>query len=209
MKVGNTSRVATVLFDIGGVLVSDVWETILLTPERGIADQLRLDRGCVRRAGEQLWQKYAVIKGSEAEYWVELGRLLNTEIPVRLRGDSYALLEVHPAATQTLRALNGAHVQIGVITNNTTFWFERQLDLLPTLREVSDRSRWFVSCDVGTTKRERPGLFGVAARHVDPNNTLVIDDRPTSIEAAREFGFIACRRALEEEGDLIPGDLIS
>lgn len=50
---GNSEiQIKCILFDIGGVLTSDIWETLLLTPVSGLADRLGLNRQIVQQAAD-------------------------------------------------------------------------------------------------------------------------------------------------------------
>lgn len=122
--------VDVVLLDVGGVLVSDYWETILLTPEHGMVDRLGLDRARVEEVGLALWEVYCRRDGTEADYWSDLGRELGMTVPASLPAELDRLVTVAPGARELLASLGERDVRLGVVSNNTAFWFPKQSALL-------------------------------------------------------------------------------
>ncbi|HEX2087255.1 MAG TPA: hypothetical protein VHF89_16350 [Solirubrobacteraceae bacterium] len=195
----------TVLLDVGGVLTSDPWQSILLTPRRGLADRLGLDRDVVERHAQRLWSRHSVERTDAATYWAELEEALGRPLPRELVGQlEEDLIEPGPYAERILREVAARSVRIGVISNNTCFWYPRQERLLGLDRYV-DPDLVFLSCRVGVAKDSEPrGLFAVAADALEPPTTLVVDDKDKNVTRARACGF----RAVRYEMHSPPDDLI-
>lgn len=179
-----------VLIDLGGVLTVDPWESLVLTPRRGLADRLHLDRALVERIGSDLWQIHSRSVTSEELYWQQFAQRVGTDIPPELLADvERELLVVTPDALRMVESLRAGDRPWGLITNNTAFWYPKQLALLGMMRT---EPQWqFTSFAAGTVKDDSPGLFELAAQTVDPARTIVIDDRLHNIERARACGFQA------------------
>lgn len=192
------AQIGTVLFDLGGVLTPDPWQTLVLTPGRGLADRLGIDRGRAAAAAQRLWNRYVVqAHADEREYWRELGDAIGMSIPDRLVSalDS-ELLRPNREADALLASLAERHVRVGVVSDNTTFWYEKQARLIGLDRFV-DSSLLFLSFRLGVTKGDVPGLFEIAAASVDPDVALVVDDREECVRRARMLGFEARHYSLE------------
>lgn len=186
--------VHVVLLDVGGVLVSDYWETILLTPELGLADRLGLERPQVEEVGLSLWEHYCRRPADEATYWADLERALGVVVPPSLPQDLDGLVAPAPGADALLASMRDSGVSLGVISNNTAFWFPKQAARVG-LDAYVDPELVFLSHEHGRTKGDEPSLFDVVAVLVDPSTALVVDDRPGNVDAARHRGFHAVRHA--------------
>ncbi|MBG6212937.1 FMN phosphatase YigB (HAD superfamily) [Cryobacterium sp. CAN_C3] len=188
-----------VLVDLGGVLTVDPWEALLLTPTEGIADRLGLDHTVVREAGRVLWNAYAREATPEDLYWHELAEIIGAYIPPTMIAEvERNLLLATPGAQRMLAFLRGADRPWGLITNNTAFWYPKQLALLGIA--PNELSWEFTSFGAGVTKGDTdPGLFEVAAAVLRPSQTLVIDDRAFNIVRARRCGFQATMYGVGDE----------
>lgn len=186
----------TLMLDVGGVLFGDPWETLLLTPGTGLADRLGLDRPAVGRAGAALWPRYAYRIRPAGEYWAELAETLGVRIPPGLVAElEETLLRPGPDAAALLRQAAARYDRIGLISDNTAFWYPWQAAEL-RLDDILDPGLVFLSYLRGTGKTDRPGLYGIAAGHVEPRRTVVIDDRPHNLRRARALGFRTVHHAM-------------
>jgi FMN phosphatase YigB (HAD superfamily) len=194
------SGIATTLFDIGGVLTSDPWESLLLTPKKGIADRLQLERTLVQRVGRSLWKHYSTVIASEEEYWNHFSRVVGVTVPKALLAETEAqLLYANPSAKRMLDALAARGARIGIASDNTNFWYTKQVKLAG-LHDYLDPSLLFLSFSLGVGKqREHQGLFEIASQSVDPGSTLVVDDRPGNIDKAHTYGFRTIHYSIEED----------
>ncbi|HEX2680243.1 MAG TPA: hypothetical protein VHQ03_03035 [Candidatus Dormibacteraeota bacterium] len=175
-----------VLLDLGGVLFRDPWEAILLTPERGLADQLGLDREAVARVGRELWPEYSQRPSNEADYWTAFASKLGVSLPEGLIARSEAeLLTPNPFAFDILERARRQIGRIGVVSENTSFWYPIQARLL-SLEQYVDQELVFLSFELQLNK---DGLLNVATSRVNPALTLVVEDRPHNVEFARRHGF--------------------
>jgi FMN phosphatase YigB (HAD superfamily) len=179
--------VDTVLLDVGGVLYVDPWETLLLTPDVGLADRLGIPTGTAETVARSLWVEFAVRAAGESEYWARFGSAAGATVDLDLVAEvSDLLLRPTPEAQRWLAAADG--LRIGVATDNTSFWFARQRDDLG-LDAVLSPELTFTSFDVGRRKQDRPGLLDVAAEVCTPSRTAFVDDREHNRARARALGF--------------------
>lgn len=190
---------ATVLFDLGNVLFCDPWESLLLTPGSGLADRRGLDREQVRAKGQELWARYSLSATDGETYWAELSAELRTPLTREfVRSLEAELLVPHPDAARVLTAAAASgRRRIGIVSNNTTFWYARQSAALDLPRFV-DPGLVFLSCTEGVSKGTRPGLLEIAAARTDPGRTLVVEDRPAHIRRAAGLGFETLQFSLAE-----------
>lgn len=189
-----------VLVDLGGVLTVDPWETLLLTPGTGIADRMGLDRALVERVGLALWDEHSRSVTSESLYWRQFSAQVGAEIHTSLVNTvERELLVVTPDAHRIVACLRERSAPWGLITNNTAFWYPKQLDLLGMT--PADPQWHFTSFAAGVEKGDDPGLFELAAGTIDAEHTAVIDDRPSNVERAQRCGFQA---TMYRVGDVIP-----
>jgi FMN phosphatase YigB (HAD superfamily) len=191
-----------VLFDLGGVLTPDPWQTILLTAGRGLVDSLGLDRSLVEQAGDALWPKYSRAPHSEDEYWTEFAAAIGTDIPRQAVEEiKDALIVGNPTFRSALADLETAGVRWGVISDNTQFWYAGQLRRLGIQGRVTEDLE-FLSFRHGLSKTgTEPSLFDLAAAVLDPSLTLVVDDREKNIDAATATGFVAEHYAMRDDED--------
>lgn len=179
-----------VLFDLGGVLTPDWWETLILSPEAGLADVLELDRTAAEAAGKALWPSFDRRLATEAEYWEAFGGRVGRNIPKEaVEAAEGACLRANPNAAAVLAGLSEAGLRIGTISNNTAFWAPKQFALLGFAKSF-DPGLVFLSHEAGAVKgKGNPDLFALAAGRTDPGRTLVIDDRTDNLTFAAKLGF--------------------
>ena len=181
--------IEVVLLDVGGVLVADYWETVLLGVD-GVADRFGLDRCDVGAAGKKLWEQFCRSERLEEDYWGEFSQVFGVDVDDELIGEFDKLVGVCVGAEKLLGEAVSSDIYVGLISNNTSFWFEKQM-LLGGWDDLFDSDLVFLSHREGVTKGDPGGLFEVAARVVDPVSTLVVDDRLENIGIALRYGFAA------------------
>ncbi|AZM53132.1 hypothetical protein DMA15_11450 [Streptomyces sp. WAC 01529] len=188
-----------VLFDIGNVLFCDPWETLLLTPGKGLADMRGWDRQFVSTAARRLWEKFSVAEYEEDEYWQDLGSVIGEKITRdQVEEAETRLLHRNPSADLMLKTAQDAENRIGIISNNTSFWFAKQWNWLG-LGDYIDPDLVFVSHTLGVSKSTPgTGLFECAARVVRPRDSVVVEDRQENVRRAAEVGFRTYRYSLSE-----------
>jgi hypothetical protein len=121
--------VTRVLLDLGGVLTADPWQALLLTPRRGLVDRRGLNRDAVTRAANDLWEIHAKHWTDEQTYWREMSERIGADVSVSAETEAELLVTL-PEARSAVRFLSDAQIPWGLITNNTAFWYEKQLALL-------------------------------------------------------------------------------
>ena len=120
------------LFDIGGILAADVWESLFLDCEKGIATKFGLNKDTTLRTAHQLWEKYSHANQNstldwqkqEINYWQEVSK----ELKIPYNYDYYCQLTDEfivpfPGMKLLLRELYESGVTIAICSNNTEFWF--------------------------------------------------------------------------------------
>jgi FMN phosphatase YigB (HAD superfamily) len=199
MPGGQVPVVDIVLLDIGGVLTSDPWQSIVLTPGRGLADLLGIERAAAEATGKTLWPKYSLSVHDEGEYWNEFARSVGCAIPAGLvRSVELKNLEVNSSAKYALVELDERSIPWGFITDNTAFWYRKQLGFLG-LSDRRDASLDFPSFECGVAKSSNGrNLFEVAAAAIDPARTLIVDDRLHNIDRASQAGFVTLRYSMHD-----------
>jgi len=192
-----------ILFDLGNVLFCDPWETLLLTPGTGLADLHGWDRRAVTHAGRKLWGKYSITKSSEAEYWEDFKSLLGVQISQsEIENASNRLLYPNPSATRILESAAVTGARIGIASNNTSFWFSLQWELLHLQRFI-DPNLVFVSHELGVEKSTSgEGILEIAKNYTDARWTLFVDDRQGNLDRAKSIGYQTLRYSLSDGSPL-------
>lgn len=179
--------VDTILFDLGGVLFPDPWETVVLTPGTGIADRLGLDRARAQAAGPALWPHFSRTIDTEAAWWTAFGEQVGRPIPPEtVAAVSHDLIAPFPAGLRLVAEARTSGRRIGVITDNTAFWYPIQARAI-AIADWADPGLCYASHERGVGKKD--GLFEIAAIETDPARTLVVDDRDHNIARAMSCGF--------------------
>lgn len=190
MKVMNNRRgpIQIVLFDLGGVLASDVVEGILFDRKYGLAPAGWLTRRRWRAAATVAWNYSAIRKSStEAEFWQHFSERLGTTVTLaQARAIMPHVMHVNQEAAKVIADLSAAGIRVGMVSDNTPFWYQEQRALLGLVDTV-DPSLTILSFEQGVTKRH--GLYHHAALIADPSSTLVIEDRLPWRRFARRAGF--------------------
>lgn len=189
--------VEVVLLDVGNCLASDYWETVLLTPDVGLADRLGVDPAAACEAGRTLWERHCRRVSEEVTYWQELESALGVEIPDGVPEELDPLVLANPQAELLLSTMAEAGLRLGVCSNNTAFWFPKQAAKVG-LHRYTDAALQFLSHLTGRTKGDDPSLLDLVADDLDPATVLLVDDRPGNLDAAEQRGFHTVRYAMDE-----------
>lgn len=202
--------VAGVIFDIGGVLAPDIWESVLPARDRagGIAARFSLDKEQVHRVGGLLWEAFAYTPETPLRGWRELERQYwemfirffwekapppGATVEAFIALSEEAIRPVHPELECLLQNLQAAGLRLGICSNNNEFWFRRQMDRLG-LHRFFPPAAVVLSSRVGVGKSApRFEMFhaAVQALGLPPAHCIYIDDRPGNVERARRCGLSA------------------
>ncbi|MBL8031818.1 MAG: hypothetical protein JNK33_05880, partial [Candidatus Doudnabacteria bacterium] len=176
--MNDTRPITTVLLDVGGVMAPDPWETLWLTPERGLAYKLGLAINLVAATGPMLFEQFSEAVFTESAYWKAWEAHLRITIsPVLIQEAERELLIPNPYLLTFLTQLKKYRMRIGITSNNTSFWYPKQVNE-QILSDFIDPSLIFLSQELGASKViGKPDLYELAARTTIPSQTLVIDDR--------------------------------
>lgn len=189
------------LFDIGGVLTPDPYETILLHEEHGLGHDLNLTKEELSKKLSVVWEKYATTDNtSETEFWDEVNQTIGT----KLREEDIVAVRrkviIPNSETNTVFSfLTDKGIRLGIISNNTSFFYELQASMLP-IKKYIDANLIFLSQEEHCRKSD--GLFEVSLKKLEPSSTIVIDDRQGNVEYALKLGFGAERYSMESGSSL-------
>jgi FMN phosphatase YigB (HAD superfamily) len=194
-----------VLFDLGGVLFCDPWETLLLTPGTGLAARLGLPATAVSRAASKLFRSYSVRPAEEAQYWNDLGSALGKQFPMSLvHAAEQELLMPSPWAGQLIAEGASAATALGVVSDNTSFWYAKQCEILK-IDEWAEPALVFLSHRLGVTKRgPGRGLYEIVAERVPAANVTIVDDGPWNLRRAGGLGMRAISYRYQRDGADMP-----
>jgi len=191
--------IKALIFDIGGVLSYDVWEHLLLDADNGIASLCNLDLDEVQRVGRELWDIFAHRTVNDKHDWKELERsywnIFIDRFRLPMSPDQCIELTdkfIRPVEgmNQVLSNLQSREIKLAICSNNTEFWFERQMDKLG-LYSFFDPDNIILSSRIGVSKSSpRSEMFHavVNALRVDKDCCVLVDDREEIVQQAVEFG---------------------
>jgi FMN phosphatase YigB (HAD superfamily) len=188
MKWHRQRPITTVLFDLGGVLATDTMEGILFDTAHGLAPKGWRARRIWGGAAAVAWQYGALQVGADrAEFWDRYSRALGVEVTAEAAARAEAqTLRTDSHAGRLLARLAAAGIHVGLISDNTPFFYADQLVSLKLTQSI-DPKLMFLSYHYGVTKSQ--GLYLRAAQMVDARHTLVVEDRLPLRRAARAAGF--------------------
>ncbi|MFJ9040198.1 HAD family hydrolase [Streptomyces sp. NPDC102406] len=194
-----------ILFDLGGVLFCDPWETLLLTPGQGLADRLGVPRREAEAVGEQLWDSFSVAPAEESDYWEQCAAGLGVPLPAELiRQVERDLLAPSPWAQDLIESAAATGADLGIASNNTSFWYARQATALD-LDKWIDPALVYVSHDLGVTKgTPGRGLLDIAAEALAGRRTGLVEDREANLRRAAALGLRPLPYAYGRDGDRFP-----
>lgn len=192
-----------VLFDIGGVLTPDPWETLLLHPELGVLRERNIGLAAASARIAPVWDVFSVLPDAkESHFWRAAAHALDADIDEAALETCWPqLIAPNVETTAVFEQLTAADIRIGLISNNTAFFYPRQAKLL-SIDSYIDESLSYLSHRAGITKAN--GLFESAAHQLGTTaDVLVIDDRLSNIERARACGFATLHYELGQRGSLL------
>lgn len=192
-----------VIFDLGGVLVHDVWEHLYLDPDTGLAARYGLDRTLLKSYGSKAYGEFAYAT-LDNEHWTMLERRYWTKFVESVPWNGIAptvdeLISIsiefiklvdESASTALLNDLGTRGVRMAICSNNNEFWFHRQI-ALPGLSEHFDSRHTVLSCRVGASKSDPSGKMFQAllnAIEMPAEHLFYIDDRQENVDRAAGFG---------------------
>ena len=206
MIIDNQGKnVDAVLFDMGGVLTVDIWETVFFEPNHGIVQHFELDPQEAEKVGSRTWSEFSLTPSHdlwvydqelESKFWEKIIKQLGIDINTQEMIEyAHTVIKPNSAAMKMLSQLSSIDLVLGLATNNTPFWFCLQWEKLG-LERYLERRNAFVSCNLGLLK-EAPGgqFFKVCCERMDmnPSAVVLIDDREQSIMAAESIGIRGLR----------------
>lgn len=203
LKKGASVVIKAAVFDLGGVLIQDLWENLLLNEKRGIVARYHLNRNRVEDAGKLLWEEFAHIAANEErgwqtlekQYWNKFIQYFREELPANISPEVFiemtdGFIEPVEGMTSIIEKLKSKGLGLAICSNNSEFWFRRQANKLDLYRFFSP-GKIILSCRIGVSKLSpNCEMFRAVtdALGLDDASCLFIDDNRINIERARQCG---------------------
>ncbi len=181
--------ITSVLFDIGNVLTDDGHDTYLTHSEHGLLRPAGpIDAADALALTAPTFRKYAVQSTSqEADFWRDINTALRTRFtPQEIAKAKRSSRAINPETLLVFKILKQRGITIGVISNSLSFLYQ-ELSKELLLDDYADKSLCFLSHQTGVLKSN--GLFELAAHQLQPECTLIIEDRNKNVTYARSLGF--------------------
>ena len=193
--------IQSIVFDIGGVLASDIWETMFLDPNKGLAKHFGLDPNAVHKFGLGLWEQYAYLDACceeevdflEEDYW----QRFMDEFDISEQLDffiqkTYEFIIPVKGMMGLVEQLAPKY-ELGICSNNSEFFHTKLAEVLG-LYKYFDPKKEILSTKIGASKTSpNYEMFKALDKALDTpkENVLFVDDRQKNIERAIEYGFNA------------------
>lgn len=194
-------KLTHVALDVGGVLLADYWQSVLLGQNVGLWRQLGISHDSAAAVGARLWTDYSLRRASEGEYWDEFAAVSGrrpTAEQIRLAEEA---IWTEPELDQVIDLCADLSLDLYIVTENTEFFLRRQRELLPALRTIPD-PHVISSHEAGVGKQSPVrSLYNVLADRCPASATLVVDDAALNLAIANRIGF----RTLHYSGPPRPG----
>jgi FMN phosphatase YigB (HAD superfamily) len=196
--------IKAVFFDIGGIIIQDPWEWMMVDSENNISEMFGLDPEEVASIGKEVWGGYDKVNppdyhSFELQYWNDfLSKISNkpdslTPEYVIARANEYLTPINEGVILKLLQELREKGVVLGICSNNTEFWFQRQ-KMVFDFDRLFDEKQIILSQRVGLTKSGDPEeMFSLVrdSAQVDFEEIAFVDDRKNNIESATTQGIRA------------------
>lgn len=188
-----------IVFDIGGVVFEDMWEGIFFKKTQGLVYAFNLDTEKASKVCVDCWDEFSIksLSGTtcetlEQEYWE---RILQTlQIPLTIQQCIEFSKEYIIPITgidELICSIDTADTELGVCSNQTAFWFERQYVQSKGLQMIG-RNNMILSFEQGAGKSYRDNfLFNKVIQMFDCNadDIIYVEDRDAHLTSARKLGF--------------------
>jgi FMN phosphatase YigB (HAD superfamily) len=192
-----------IIFDIGGVLVKDIWEPLCFGPD-GIAETYDLPREQFRDFATALNIEYArtpLLPGTtwqqvERECWERVIDEFSAYFPDSIIPEDLIVMTddfIHPLnqsdIVELLGTLKGKGMKIGICSDMSCFLYARITNVLH-LEALFSPEHIVVSYVVGQLKMDGARMLeaATAALGEDTTKCMFFDDRPVNIEMAHQLG---------------------
>jgi putative hydrolase of the HAD superfamily len=179
--------IKAILFDLGGVVVSDVF-TIF---DGWLAKRCNLPIDKVKERRRPIWQEYELGNMDGIDFMQGVIDALHIEEdPERLLDDTFPLIRPDKSVVELVGRLkrSGKYV-LGVVSNNSFEWSEHSKETLGLGRYFD---AWVVSCDISCKKPGRDiYLFAAEKLGVKPEECIFIDNMPANVQGAIAVGMNA------------------
>lgn len=194
-----------VIFDVGGVLMYDVWEHLFFDDEGSIAALYGIDRERLEETGKVLFQEFAFLPATETKpwqalellYWERFLELSEEDISSTVEpGDLIDLAQEfiqpvgHGEALSVLDALAAQNTVLSIASNNTEFWFHRQM-AASGFSKYFTPERTLLSSRMGVSKADASGAMftrAIKVSGVGASEILFVDDREENLARAAALG---------------------
>jgi FMN phosphatase YigB (HAD superfamily) len=195
-----------IIFDIGGVLVHDIWEPLCFGPG-GIAETYGLPMEQFRDFATKINIEYAKTplatgdawQNAEHTCWSRVISEFSAYFPDSIIPEDLALMTddfIHPLnqddIVEIIRALKEKGMKVGVCSDMSSFLYARITQKLH-LEELFSPEHIIVSYNIGVLKMDGFQMFEAVTHAIGEvaENCTFFDDRPVNIAKAQEFGIEA------------------
>lgn len=195
-----------IIFDIGGVLVHDIWEPLCFGPG-GIAETYGLPMEQFREFATNINIEYArnatlsTRSWQEAEHdcWSRVIEEFSSYFPDSIIPDDLGVMTdgfIHPLNQAEIITIvkdaKAKSAKVGVCSDMSSFLYARITQKLH-LEELFGAEHIVVSYRVGALKMDGFKMFAAVSAAVgeEAKDCIFFDDRPVNIQKAVEFGFAA------------------
>jgi len=198
-------RIRGVIFDHNGVFVPDVWEHCFFDEGNSLMKHFSLPKDKLKATGELLVREFYQTPTDEKTSWQDIERRywnrfleeFSGQIPSSVAVDEliefskFFIKGIHPKSMRTLlQELKDERIKLAICSNNTEFWFARQMEAVD-LSPYIPPENFILSSRVGVRKSDKSGkLFHESLRVLgEPASQVVyVDDRASNFKNAEYVG---------------------
>lgn len=186
MVSGEKIKIRAIFFDIGGVLVSDIFDEfdpLICSISKLPLEKVKLER-------KKLWNIYKVGKIDGITFIDRLGKRL--KIPLEsevLMKKTYGWIKLKKDVISIVRDIEKRKYLLGVITNNSKEWSQYERDVIG----LGKYFQYWSSSDQERTCKPCRTIFDRAIKkfHLQPKECLFIDNMQYNVDGARRCGMRA------------------
>ncbi|MBU0461891.1 MAG: HAD family phosphatase [Nanoarchaeota archaeon] len=177
-------KIKIVLFDVGGVLLNDIFPSIGDLVEKNYS----IDPDAFHPVRRKYWPKHLLGRSTISEFFSSICDEL--KLPQNAADDilkkSYSFLKQNKETLEVVKGMKQKKMKLGILSNNSKEWAYYSLDKFH-LRDYFDEI--FLSCDLHMGK-PFPNIYQhiIEKLRLKPEQILFIDNKDVNISAAEKLG---------------------